>query len=134
MRHLKLYEEFNIDYYEHGRCEIFALALHKTLGYDMHFFLDEEAEFETEDGFEYGTALVHAYVKDKDGNMFDATGRINQENLEEDHSEYVNEPSDIIVDENLFRKFINDGFIADYKEHELNKVIEYIINNISKYK
>lgn len=134
MKHLKLFEEFDISHFEHGKCEIFALALHKVLGYDIHFFLDDEAEFQDEDDYEYETALVHAYAMDDNGRMFDATGEISKVNLEEDHAEYVNEPRDIIVDESLFKKMVNDGFIGKYTKHELNQAIDYIQDNINKYK
>ena len=126
-------ESLNIEYYEHGQCELFALALHKTLGYDMYFFIDNNAEFETDDGFDYGDALIHAYCKDKKGNYFDASGLITLSDIENEHTDFVNEPEHILVSEKMFYDYIQSGFISKFKISELNKLETYIKENISKY-
>jgi hypothetical protein len=122
-----------IEYYEHGQCELFALALHKTLGYDMYFFIDNNAEFETDDGFDYSDALVHAYCKDKKSNYYDASGLITLNDIEDDHTDYVNEAEHILVTEKLFNDYIQNGFISNFKITELNKLETYIKDNVSKY-
>jgi hypothetical protein len=122
-----------IDYYEHGQCELFALALHKTLGYDMYFFIDNNVEFEIDNGFECGNALVHAYGKDKNGNYFDASGLITLDDIENEHSEYVNEPEHRIVTEKIFYEYVQEGFISKFNIDELNKLKNYIKDNISNY-
>jgi len=128
-----LNEKVNIEYYEHGQCELFALALHKTLGYDMYFFIDNNAEFETDDGFDYGDALIHAYCKDKKGNYFDASGLITLNDIEHEHADFVNEPEHILVSEKIFYEYIQSGFISKFKISELNKLETYIKENASKY-
>jgi hypothetical protein len=128
-----LNENIDIEYYEHGQCELFTLALHKTLGYDMYFFIDNNAEFETEDGFDYGDALVHAYCKDKKGNYFDASGLITLDEIENEHADFVNEPEHIFVTEKMFFNFIKNGFISKCDITELKKLKKYIKKNISKY-
>ena len=126
-------ENVNIEYYEHGQCELFALALHKTLGYDMYFFIDSNAEFETDDDFEYGDALIHAYCKDKKGNYFDASGLITLNDIENEHADFVNEPEHILVNEKLFYEYIQSGFISKFEISELNKLETYIKENVLKY-
>ncbi len=128
-----LNENINIEYYEHGQCELFALAIHKTLGYDMYFFIDNNAEFETDEGFDYGDALVHAYCKDKNGNYFDASGLITLNNIENEHADFVNEPNHIHVTEKMFYDYIQNGFISNFKTTELDKLKRYIIKNVSNY-
>jgi hypothetical protein len=132
-----LNENVNIEYYEHGQCELFALALHKSLGYDMYFFIDNNAEFETDDGFDYGfdygDALIHAYCKDKKGNYFDASGLITLNDIENEHADFVNEPEHILVSEKMFYEYIQSGFISKFKTSELNKLETYIKENVSKY-
>jgi hypothetical protein len=126
-------ESLDIEYYKHGQCELFAFALHKTLGYDMYFFIDNNAEFETDEGFDYGDALVHAYCKDGKGNYFDASGLVTSNDIENDHAEYVNEPEHILVTEKRFYEYIKSGFISKFKMSELNKLETYIKENVSKY-
>ena len=126
-------ENVNIEYYEHGQCELFALALHKTLGYGMYFFIDNNAEFETDDDFEYGDALIHAYCKDKKGNHFDASGLITLNDIENEHADFVNEPEHILVSEKMFYEYIQSGFISKFKISGLNKLETYIKENVSKY-
>tara|TARA_R110001592_G_scaffold357932_2_gene661839 strand:- start:58 stop:510 length:453 start_codon:yes stop_codon:yes gene_type:complete len=126
-------ENLNMEYYEHGQCELFALALHKTLGYDMYFFIDNNAEFETDEGFDYGDALVHAYCKDDKGNYFDASGLVTLNDIENDHVEYVDEPEHILVTEKMFYDYIQSGFISKFKMSELNNLETYIKENLSKY-
>jgi hypothetical protein len=130
MKHLNTFESFNIDIYEHGSCEVFAFALHKELSYDMFFFLDEEAEF---DDYETGRALIHAYVKDKNGNMIDATGVISKHDLENNHANWVSSPNTIQVDEDMYSNFVESGFLAGHTEDELSSCIEYIRQNHNKY-
>ena len=128
-----LNENVNIEYYEHGQCELFALALHKTLSYDMYFFIDNDAEFEIDDGFDYGDALIHAYCKDKKGNYFDASGLITLNDIENEHADFVNEPEHILVNEKMFYDYVQSGFISNFKISELNKLETYIKENVSKY-
>jgi hypothetical protein len=137
MKYLKRFNEsnnsINIEYYEHGKCELFAFALHIVLGYDMYFFIDNEAEFETDGDFDYGSALVHAYCKNKNGNYFDASGLITLNDIEEDHAEYVNGPEHILVSDEMFYDYIKDGFISDFIESELENIEKYIKDNILNY-
>jgi len=126
-------ENVNIKYYEHGQCELFALALHKTLGYDMYFFIDNNAEFETDDGFDYGDALVHAYCKDKKSNYYDASGLITLNDIENEHTDFVNESEHILVSEKMFYEYIQNEFISKFEISELNKLETYIKENVSKY-
>jgi hypothetical protein len=99
----------------------------------MYFFIDNNAEFETEDGFDYGDALVHAYCKDKKGNYFDASGLITLDEIENEHADFVNEPEHIFVTEKMFFNFIKNGFISKFDITELKKLKKYIKKNISKY-
>jgi len=128
-----LNEKVNIEYYEHGQCELFALALHKTFGYDIYFFIDNNVEFETEDGFDYGDALIHAYCKDDKGNYFDASGLVTLNDIENEHTEYVNESEHILVTEKMFYEYIQSGFILKFRISELNKLETYIKENFLKY-
>ena len=133
MKYIKLFENFSIDIYEHGRCELFAIALHKELDYDIYFFIDNNAEFETEDGFDYGDALIHAYCKDEKNNCFDATGLVTISDIEDDHCEYVDEPEHIKVSDEMFEEYVRDGFIGDYDENEISKIRNYIKYNYKLY-
>lgn len=133
MKYLQYFESFNIDIYEHGRCEIFALALHKELNYDVFFLLDDEAYFDDFDEEKDRTVLIHAYTKDEKGNMFDAKGLISEEDLE-DHADFVNSPRTIKVSEKEFNEFIKSKFIARYSPKELLECQIHIRNNVNKYK
>ena len=124
---------FDIDIYEHGNCEVFALALHRELGYKVFFYMDDEAEFEGDDEDYTDTALVHAYAVDDDGNMFDASGQIDEEMLD-DHADYVVSPRTEEVTEVDYRKKVKSGLIAPIVESEVDECRQYIRNNISKYK
>jgi hypothetical protein len=133
MKFIKTFESFNIEIYEHGRCELFTLALHKELGFDMYFYLDKEAEFEDESGeIFYDTALIHAYVKDKNNNLIDATGKIEEEDLDE-HAEWVSNGESIVVNQSKFDSLVDKGFISPYTKTELSDCQEYIKSNIEKY-
>jgi hypothetical protein len=130
MKHIKLFEEFNIDLYEHGQCEIFAYRLSEILNYKLMFYLDLEAEIETEDGdYVYETVLVHAYCVDQHNNMFDATGLIDKSDLD-DHAEYVNSPKIIEANNELLEEFVGEDVL---KGNYDKNVDEYIQRNISKY-
>lgn len=137
MKYLKLFEEYseeiNIDMYEHGLCERFALALHEELGYTMYFYIDGEAEFETDGGYTTGEALIHAYATDENGNMFDATGKIEEDDLDE-HANYVNDGIKWkIKSKKEFDANVRSGFISQYSKDEIKKLRRYIRNNIDKY-
>ena len=122
MRHLNYFKEhIDVDQYQHGSCEVFALAMHMELGYDMYFLLDEQAFFEDDgDGF-YGEALVHAYCGNKSGRMFDVTGEIDEDYLFKEFE--VNEPKIIQVSDIDFQNMVNDKFIAKTDEKELQDCI-----------
>lgn len=126
--------EFDIYQYEHGKCELAAYALHLVLGYDMYFYIDEEAEIETEEGeYVYDNVLIHAYCKDKNNTMYDITGIIDYNDLE-DHADWVISPIHKKVNSKIYHKYIKDGFLSNYNEKELNKLKDYIKKNISLYK
>lgn len=120
-------EQIDIEYYKHGQCELFAYALHKILNYDMYFFVDNEAEFDDE----YELALIHAYCRDKNGNYFDANGLVTLDDIENEHTDYVNDPEHILVDDSMFFEYIQSGFISNFKQSELNILEKYIKDNIS---
>ena len=124
---------FNIEIYEHGRCELGAYVLHLVLGYDMYFFLDEEAEFETDDGWVNDIVLIHAYCKDNKNNMYDITGHINENDLYE-HAEWIQSPIHEKVTVEMFHQYIDEGFITNYTQNEINNLKKYIIDNIERYK
>jgi hypothetical protein len=128
MKHIKLFEDFNIDIYEHGRCELFALALHEELGYDMYFYYDDEAEIDDD----YDTALVHAFAKDKNGILYDATGEIVEKDLD-DHAEYVNSSRLEKIDIKEFHELVDSGFISEYNPDDITEIRKYIREHISKY-
>ena len=134
MRHLKTYKifesEIDIDDYIHGSCELFTLAMHEELGYDMYFLFDSQAYFEDTDS--YDTALVHAYCKDSDGNMYDASGVIDEEYLENEFEN--NDPYTEKISDKEFRKLSNSGFIQKIKRTEVELLRKYIKDNIEKYK
>lgn len=134
MKKIKTFETFNIDIYEHGRCELFALALHLELGYDIFFYLDNDAEIETENGeYVFETVLVHAFAKDYRGNMFDATGEINKEDLE-DHAEWVNSPQILkIKNKDMFDDYVKTKFLSDYDIKDISECRRYIRSDINKY-
>ena len=127
MKHLKLFEDFNIDIYEHGRCELFALALHEELGYEMYLFLDEEAEFDNY----YGEALIHAYTKSPNDDLFDASGKVTLEDIENHGDWNVDWHRHINI--NIFQEYVNSGFFTPYTKSEIYDCRKYISNNIEKY-
>jgi len=93
----------------------------------------DNVEFETEDGFDYGDALIHAYCKDDKGNYFDASGLVTLNDIENEHTEYVNESEHILVTEKMFYEYIQSGFILKFRISELNKLETYIKENFLKY-
>jgi hypothetical protein len=125
--------ELGLDDFEHGRCELFALALHEELGYDIKFFVDEEAEIETEDGVIYDIALIHAYTEDENGVMFDATGKIKEDDLE-DHADFITYPNTLDVEKSDYSEFVSDEWIATYSDDDIKKAKSYIRANLDKYK
>lgn len=134
MKYIKLFEEFSekdLDIYEHGLCERFALALHEELDYTMYFYLDYVYDM-GDSNFE-GEVLVHAYATDNEGNMFDASGQIEEDYLD-DHAPYVNDGfKHKINSKKEFDKFVDSGFISEYSEEEIKELRKYIRENIDKY-
>jgi hypothetical protein len=121
---------FDRESYLHGRCHIFALALHEVFGYKMELFWDTEAWFD--DGETIDTALVHAYCIDSKGNLFDARGKVTRKLIEDDY-EY-NESEFSITTKSHLEKLMNQGVLGKPAKGELEFLKTYILNNKEKYK
>lgn len=136
MKYLNKYivfkENFDLDYYDQGACEVFMLALHEELGYDMYLYIDNEASFYTDDEITYHPALIHAFTKNDKDELFDVNGKIHLENLEE-HSDEINDGEIIKIDRNELDNYISTHFLAPINKTQLKECRLYIRNNKSKY-
>lgn len=118
---------YQISEYKHGRCELFAIALHKMFGYPIRFYIDpEDLEMSM-------PVLIHACNVLDNNTLIDIDGKTNVENIldEFDYNELdiVN-----INSEEEAREVLNEiGLPYRLSQDEENFIIEYVKNNISKY-
>lgn len=116
-----------MDIYLHGRCHLFALALHEVFSYPIEFFWETNC---IEDGEEYGEVLVHAYVI-KNGICVDIEGPKNRENIEADFD--WNEPIYVSKTKEQVVEMINSGLLEPAADGEMEILRHYILTNLSKY-
>jgi len=121
--------------YIHGRCQVFAQALHEELGYELEFFWDHGYWFDDDD---YpSTVLVHAYCILPKGVPFkgkyvDARGALSKRMMQQEYEYSIP----------LYEKYSIDRLEEDYKQNileqptkeEIKAVRNYIRENINKYK
>lgn len=69
--------------YIHGRCHLFAQALHQEFGYEMECLWDDDFWFDGADG--PSVVLVHAYCITPDGTRVDARGLVTKEIIEREY-------------------------------------------------
>ena len=77
-------------------------------------------------------ALVHAYAKDDKGNLYDATGKISEDDLD-DHADFVNTPDTKKVSIDDFNKLVDDGWLAEYENDDVEMARKYIRYNLDKF-
>lgn len=80
--------EYCLADYTHGRCHLFAQALHEELGYEMEFLWDNDYFFEDDDV--PSIVLVHAYCilpkgKAFKGKYVDARGGVSKRMIEREY-------------------------------------------------
>ena len=118
------------DMYIHGRCHIFALALHNVFGYKMIFLWDTESW--DEDG-NIGTSLTHAYTESNTGKFFDARGILTRANIEDDFSDFLNDEEEVVTTVQDLQKLIAEKILIAPKRGELEKLQQYIIQHKEVY-
>lgn len=96
MAHL-IDEKSLIDQYRHGKCYVMAIALSRTLGWEIGCLFVDVPHSEVSGGF--WPHPVHAYVISPEGHFLDAGGLTDESSLTE---EYLT---------NSFRKFINPRYV-----------------------
>ena len=115
----------NIAEYLHGRCHIFALALHTALGYPMEFLWDLAAT--DDETWEDREALVHAFCKRPDGAMVHVTGTFTQAELEEDFAQFgVQEPDLRRESADDVQRQIAEGLLEAPRVGEVEQLVSYI--------
>lgn len=121
----------NIEHYCFGYCHLFALAIHRELGYEMEFFWNSLPDMQNlnEDEPE---CLIHAYAVSPIGVKYDAMGKLLDKKIESIYKR---------IEPNLIRKETEEtldrlmwgGILAIYNDGEIEFIQEHIRNNINLY-
>lgn len=120
---------YNLMNYIHGRCHIFAQALHEELGYELEFLWDNDFWFEDNDF--PSTVLVHAYCIKNNHSYVDARGFVSKELIE-----YEFECNELSYEKFSYEDLQNaykDNILEKPTEEELNLVKDYIRKNFIDY-
>lgn len=114
--------------YIHGRCQIFAKALHEELGYEMELLWDDDYWFI--DSWETGNVLVHAYcvVGDK---CVDARGFFQKEIIDEDFECNTHRYEDTKLEE--LEELIREGVLDEPQKGEMEALRKFIKDNRENY-
>jgi hypothetical protein len=126
--------EFYLSDYLHGRCHLFAQALHEELGYEIEFFWDEEAWFN--EGEYIGIALVHAYCilpkgKPFRGKYVDVRGVVTKKMIEDEFDWNVPKYEKISIEQ--LKTLITNNVLFEGEKNEVKELRRYIRENIQFY-
>lgn len=121
---------YNIENYLHGRCHLFAQALHEELGYEVEFFLDDDYWFEDSDF--PSTVLVHAYCISPKNKCIDARGEVSRCVLEEEYEYNLVRYQRVSLQE--LKNEIKSKRLCEPDKGEIETLREFIRGNISEYK
>ena len=125
---------YNLMDYIHGRCHLFAQALHEELGYEMEFFWDDGYWFE---GNSFAsTVLVHAYCvlpkgKPFKGKYVDARGGVSLRMIEREYEYNVKRTQRVTIEH--LKRDIKDEFLCKPDKGEIKALRKFIRENISSY-
>jgi hypothetical protein len=132
MRTDKQTRPFITVFYLHGRCHIFALALHLALGYRIEALWNSEPL--SDDGDFGERALVHAYCRRPDGQMVDASGVISKDQLYSDYGELPNSPEAECLTPQAMRAYIRNRILERPQPCEVQNLVQYILAHRALYK
>lgn len=125
---------YNLMDYIHGRCHLFAQALHEELGYEMEFLWDDEYWFEGDNV--PSIVLVHAYCilpkgKPFKGKYVDARGGVSKRMIEREY-ECNSEWYEKVTLEQL-KAAIKNKTLCKPDKGEIKALRKFIRENISSY-
>jgi hypothetical protein len=130
---------YPIEEYIHGRCQIFALALGRTLNYRITIMWDAQLEDQPQDWnefdepTEYGANLVHAYCTRDDGTYVDASGTISRQAAETDHGDCW-EPDHREIQVSELNNLMAEGIVEAPAANELEELSRFIKANLDVYR
>ena len=121
--------------YIHGRCHVFAQALHEELGYEMEFLWDDDYWFDNANT--PSIVLVHAYCilpkgKAFKGKFVDARGSVSKRMIEEEY-----EWNSLWYEKTTLDKLkatIRNKRLDKPEKGEIKAIREYIRKNLHVYK
>lgn len=117
--------ELDIEQYLHGDCHLFAYALNVIFDYPIELCIDSE-DMETQ-----SEVLVHAYCK-FNNKFIDIRGISND--IEHLLSEFdYNTIRFFTVDKNHIEKLIENKFLHDFENNQLEELMNYIRTHKDKY-
>lgn len=126
--------ENNLMDYAHGRCHLFAQALHEELGYAMEFLWDDEYYFEGDNA--PSIVLVHAYCilpkgKPFKGKYVDARGSVSKRMIEREY-EYNSKWYETVTLEQL-KTTIRSKRLCKPEKGEIKAIRKFIRDNKSNF-
>lgn len=126
--------QYNLMDYTHGRCHIFAQALHEELGYEMEFLWDNDFWFEGDNI--PSIVLTHAYCilpkgKAFKGKYVDARGGVSKRMIEREY-EYNSLYYEKFSLEQL-KATIRNKCLDRPEKGEIKALRQFISNNLEKY-
>ncbi|GAB6428254.1 hypothetical protein bcgnr5372_39110 [Bacillus luti] len=125
---------YNLLDYTHGRCHLFAQALHEELGYELEFLWDDEYWFEGDNA--PSIVLVHAYCilpkgKPFKGKYVDARGGVSKRMIEREY-EYNSKWYEKTTLEQL-KETIKNKRLCKPDKGEIKAIRKFIRENINSY-
>lgn len=125
---------YNLFDYIHGRCHLFALALHEELGYEIILLWDDDYWFDGDDA--PSIVLVHAYCflpkgKPFKGKYVDARGAVSLRMIEREY-EFNSEFSEVTTLRQL-DSMIENGRLGSPDKGEIEALRNFIRNNLNSY-
>lgn len=123
--------EIDKEHYSFGYCHVFALALHRELGYELNFFWDTLPDMDDLNEDE-PNCLIHAFAVSPCGNKYDVKGLIL---IDEFESVYSKLNPDLIrhETEDTVQKLMWDGILALGEDDEIDILQDYIRDNIKLF-
>lgn len=123
--------EIDKEHYRFGSCHVFALALHRELGYELKFFWDTLPNMDDLNEDE-PNCLIHAFAVSPFGNKYDVDGLTTIQNIE---TVYRKLDNDLIrhESEDSVQKLMWGGILALGEDDEIMILQEYIRDNIELF-
>jgi len=145
MKYLKRYNENIINYYpggyQHGGCNVYAIALHKLSGYPLYtvrgFYREDDWEEVLKMGYEFGYYHEdgHVVVKAPNGKYIDSESEYTEEELIDatgfgPHIERIEiVPLTELEAYNLYYGCDEQEDIKDQENNEVNKILKDLKQN-----